>query len=1214
MGKATGTGTRTPRTDSGWAWVVDFGAFLAYFTTTGYTSSLSVYLTIWMDYFDASAVTAGLVISMTTLMTGIMGPFSGALCTKFGPRVVTMVGGVLFVAGAVMSSQATSIVFLIFSNGFVLAMGSSMSFVAPVHALGLYFEKRFAFAVGLASAGFSAGQLVFPPLVSYLIDIYGWEGSLLVTAAINLHILAAGAVMRPTVRKSRKKKRRHVEVQNGPAQLNGSVSTLENETENGRGIRDSDIAERHRDISVPDEDEIEEIEVNDVTMILVKNCPGHVASAFSDPPESSTVLSCISRIKHFLLHTYGLGRLVRNTSFVLTMVVAFLHGFGRLGIVYIVPRAESVGIDLDISAFLLSIFGIGSFVGRIGHGWFIDKRYITGEMAYALGLFVFCVTVSLMPAFVDFIPLAILALLLGAVAGTASSLVMVIVRAQVHLSDAAEALGIMLLFSSVGNVLGILVSGVAYDNTEQYDIAFFVAGGILLIASLLCVVVHFLQKAKRSKSRVYLPTAFYVKLPMKTTADNEEQAEASVTIEHASNLDGLYNDDAGISNPLFMLGLSGVSTSDEDVARTSNEDHEQPLEPMEENNSIRHRLGQKVDDEMGGIENPLAVDQLDELVGATETDENTLSSERNGRKMGKATGTGTRTPRTDSGWAWVVDFGAFLAYFTSIGYTSSLSVYLTIWMDYFDASAVTAGLVISMTTLMAGIMAMGSSMSFVAPVHALGMYFKNRFAFAVGLASAGFSAGQLVFPPLVSYLIDIYGWEGSVLVTAAINLHLLAAGAVMRPTVRKSRKKKRRNAVVQNGPAQLNEIVSTLENDTENGRGIRDSDSAERHRDISVPDEDEIEEIEVNDVTMILVKNCPGHVASAFFDPPESSTVHFLSCVSRLKHFLLHTYGLGRLVRNTSFVLTMVVAFLHGFGRLGIVYIVPQAESVGIDLDISAFLLSMFGIGSLVGRIGHGWFIDKRYITGEMAYALGLFGFCVTVSLMPAFVDFIPLVILALLLGAVAGMSSSLVMVIVRAQVHQSDAAEALGIMLLFNCVGNVLGILVSGVAYDNTEQYDIAFFVAGGILLIASLLCVVVYFLQKAKRSKSRVYLPTAFYVKLPRKTTADNKEQAEASVTIEHASNLDGLYNDDAGITNPLFMLGLSAVSTSDEDDARTSNEDHEQPLELMEENNSIRHRLVCREEDDEIGGIENPSAFYQLDELVGATVTDENENTYF
>ncbi|XP_022108784.1 monocarboxylate transporter 13-like, partial [Acanthaster planci] len=225
-----GRTNKIPRTDSGWAWVVDCGAFIAYFTSIGYVSSLSVYLTIWMDYFEASATTVGLVVSMGILMRGLMSPLSGALCTKLGPRVVTMVGGVIFVTGAVLSSLSPTIGFLIVSNG-LTASGGSMLYVAEVQALGMYFKKRFAFAVGLASAGISTGQLAFPPLVTYLIEVYGWHGSMLITAAINMHIVAAGALMRPMVRgKTTKKRRAHSVTKQNPGK-NETCSTDETDPE-----------------------------------------------------------------------------------------------------------------------------------------------------------------------------------------------------------------------------------------------------------------------------------------------------------------------------------------------------------------------------------------------------------------------------------------------------------------------------------------------------------------------------------------------------------------------------------------------------------------------------------------------------------------------------------------------------------------------------------------------------------------------------------------------------------------------------------------------------------------------------------------------------------------------------------------------------------------------------------------------------------------------
>lgn len=65
-----------PRMDSGWSWVVLFGAFIVYFTALGSVSSLSVYLTVWMESFEANAATVGLVISIHSLMRGMFGKIS----------------------------------------------------------------------------------------------------------------------------------------------------------------------------------------------------------------------------------------------------------------------------------------------------------------------------------------------------------------------------------------------------------------------------------------------------------------------------------------------------------------------------------------------------------------------------------------------------------------------------------------------------------------------------------------------------------------------------------------------------------------------------------------------------------------------------------------------------------------------------------------------------------------------------------------------------------------------------------------------------------------------------------------------------------------------------------------------------------------------------------------------------------------------------------
>ena len=61
----------------------------------------------------------------------------------------------------------------------------------------MYFRKRLSLAMGIVASGFAVGQIVLAPLLDYLIDQYGWRGSMVITAGIMLHATACGALVRP---------------------------------------------------------------------------------------------------------------------------------------------------------------------------------------------------------------------------------------------------------------------------------------------------------------------------------------------------------------------------------------------------------------------------------------------------------------------------------------------------------------------------------------------------------------------------------------------------------------------------------------------------------------------------------------------------------------------------------------------------------------------------------------------------------------------------------------------------------------------------------------------------------------------------------------------------------------------------------------------------------------------------------------------------------
>ena len=63
----------------------------------------------------------------------------------------------------------------------------------------------------------------------------------------------------------------------------------------------------------------------------------------------------------------------------------------------------------------------------------------------------------------------------------------------------------------------------------------------------------------------------------------------------------------------------------------------------------------------------------------------------------------------------------------------------------------------------------------------ISQYFKTRFAIANGIAVAGVNVGQIMFTPLFRFLIDTYGWRGTMFITGALQMNCVAASALFRP-------------------------------------------------------------------------------------------------------------------------------------------------------------------------------------------------------------------------------------------------------------------------------------------------------------------------------------------------------------------------------------------------------------------------------------------------
>jgi MFS family permease len=133
----------------------------------------------------------GLALAVQNLLWGLGQPIAGAIADRFGILRVMCVGALLYAGGLLMMRYATTPLSLELGAGVLIGFGlSGCSFNLVLSAFSklLPQEKR-GLALGAGTAAGSFGQFIFAPTGVALLGTIGWQGTLMVFAALMLLII-----------------------------------------------------------------------------------------------------------------------------------------------------------------------------------------------------------------------------------------------------------------------------------------------------------------------------------------------------------------------------------------------------------------------------------------------------------------------------------------------------------------------------------------------------------------------------------------------------------------------------------------------------------------------------------------------------------------------------------------------------------------------------------------------------------------------------------------------------------------------------------------------------------------------------------------------------------------------------------------------------------------------------------------------------------------
>jgi MFS family permease len=155
----------------------------------------SVFLTPLATAFGGRApVAAG--YALLQFASAAYGLVVGRLVDRHGARPIELVGAVALATGFLLLSQARTLPHLYLCLAGPVALGSTCIGGLPNNAaVARWFVRRRGRALGISTAGISAGGILFAPLAQLLIDRWGWRAAYallgLVVAGVLLPLVAA---------------------------------------------------------------------------------------------------------------------------------------------------------------------------------------------------------------------------------------------------------------------------------------------------------------------------------------------------------------------------------------------------------------------------------------------------------------------------------------------------------------------------------------------------------------------------------------------------------------------------------------------------------------------------------------------------------------------------------------------------------------------------------------------------------------------------------------------------------------------------------------------------------------------------------------------------------------------------------------------------------------------------------------------------------------
>jgi len=128
--------------------------------------------------FGADRGGASLPYTLTMIGFGVGSMLMGRIADRYGIMVSMFLGVTCLSAGFLLAGMSSNLMMYALVHGLMIGMlGSSATFAPLIADTSLWFDRRRGIAVAICAAGNYIGGAIWPPVVQYFVEGYGWRST-----------------------------------------------------------------------------------------------------------------------------------------------------------------------------------------------------------------------------------------------------------------------------------------------------------------------------------------------------------------------------------------------------------------------------------------------------------------------------------------------------------------------------------------------------------------------------------------------------------------------------------------------------------------------------------------------------------------------------------------------------------------------------------------------------------------------------------------------------------------------------------------------------------------------------------------------------------------------------------------------------------------------------------------------------------------------------